>query len=89
MKERLLVVQRNRAREIASKLAAMGLEVTVVGHLPRTDLVLGNEIFPGAVEQKVLLKVVGEISRQQLKAIQGVVRVRSKTTPRRGPVVSR
>ena len=88
MKERLLVVRRDKAREVVTKLTAMGLKVSVVGHLPRTDLILGNEIFPGAVEQKVLLKVVGDVSRQQLKAIPGVVRVRSKTTPRRGPIVT-
>lgn len=88
MRERVLVVQRDKAREVVKSLVSLGLKVCVVGHLPRTDLILGNEIFPGAVEQKVLLKVSGEASRQQLKSIPGVVRVRSKTSPRKGPVVT-
>lgn len=89
MKERTLVVQRNKARSVVSTLVAMGLEVCVAGHLPRTDLVLGDEIHAGAVEPKVLLRVRGDVPRKKLKAIPGVVRVRAKTLPRKGPVIAR
>lgn len=89
MKERLLIVQKDRARAVVDVLVAMGLQVCVAGHLPRTDLVLGDEIHAGAVEPKVLLQVRGDVPRKKLKAIPGVVRVRSKTLPKRGPVIAR
>lgn len=89
MKERTLVVRRDKARKVIEALVSMGLEVCVAGHLPRADLVLGDEIHPGAVEPKVLLRVRGNVSRKQLRSIDGVVRVRSKTQPRRGPVIAR
>ena len=89
MKERTLVVQRNKARSVVSTLVAMGLQVCVAGHLSRTDLVLGDEIHAGAVEPKVLLRVRGDVPRKNLKSIPGVVRVRSKTLPKRGPVIAR
>ena len=89
MKERLLVVRRNKARSVVSTLVAMGLQVCVAGHLSRTDLVLGDEIHVGAVEPKVLLRVRGDVPRKKLKAIPGVVRVRSRTLPKRSPVIAR
>lgn len=88
MKERLLVVRRDKVREVVKSLVSMGLQVCVAGHLPRTDLILGDTIHIGAVEQKVLLRVQGDVTRRQLKAIPGVVRVRSRTMPRRGPVIT-
>ncbi len=89
MKERLLVVQKHKARSVVSTLVAMGLQVCVAGHLPRTDLVSDGVVHPGAVEPKVLLRVRGDVPRKKLKAIPGVVRVRAKTLPRKGPVIAR
>lgn len=89
MKERILIVRREKVRCVVSTLVAMGLQVCVAGHLSRTDLVLGDEIHTGAVEPKVLLRVRGDVPRKNLKAIPGVVRVRAKTSPKRGPVIAR
>lgn len=92
MKERLLVVRRERARAVVTALINMGLRVCVVGHLPRTDLIIRHYeedlVYKNAVPQKVLLRVQGDVTRRQLKAIPGVVRVRSRTMPRRGPVIT-
>ena len=93
MKERTLVVRRDKVREVIEALVNMGLQVSVAGHLPRTDLIIRHHeedlVYKNAVPQKVLLRVRGDVTRRQLKAIPGVVRVRSRTMPRRGPVIAR
>jgi hypothetical protein len=88
MKNRLLVVRRDMARSVIDALVNMGAKVEVAGHLSRTDLILGDVTYTGAVEPKVLLRVYGDIPRKKLKDIPGVVRVRSRTMPRRGPVIA-